>query len=222
MRRYFLASFILFAGVMLSPGCRSTSSTFMNRYDNDRIAGNSNGERGLHENAKPFKGIPVTMKVPTHLDVTVFETIYLDPVSLKTVPTERRNLSAKADTVFSDKVFAVDPKKAAAGDTNYSFTMVDGYYTQVKTHVDDKTIKDINGALEKLLPLLAAKPAPKALSRFGESGSTTAPEEKTRVVAWKRFDLNSVDFEDQVTQFVEHHINNCNSCCENTTMVQSH
>ena len=222
MRRYFFAGFVLFAGVMLSPGCRSTSSTFMNRYDNDRVAGNSNGERGLHENAKPFKGVPVTMRVPTHLVGTVIETIYLDPVSLKTIQTERRNLSATAVTVFSDKVFAVDPKKAAAGVTNYSFTMENGYYKQITTYVNDKTIKDISSALNTLFPVPTPKPDPKELSSLGENGLPTTPEEKTRVVAWKRFDINSVDFEAQVTQFVEHHINNCNTCCENTTLVQSH
>jgi len=190
----------------------------MNRYDNDRIGGVSNGERGIHENAKPFKGIPVTMKVPTHLDVKVIETIYLDPATYKPVPTERRNLSAEAVTVVSDKIFAVDPKKAAAGETNYSFAMKDGYYTQVKQMVNDETIKDVNAALVNLLPLLAPKPAPKSLTKF-EMGSPGEPETKTRVVAWKRFDINSVDFEDQVKQFVDHHINNCDSCCENTSLA---
>jgi hypothetical protein len=219
MKRLFRASIVLFAGAFLSLGCRSTSSTFMNRYDNDRVGGISNGQRGCHENAKPFKGIPVTMKVPTHVDVTVFETIYLDPTTFKPIPTERRNLSATADTVVSDKIFAVDPKKAAAGETKYSFAMKDGYYTQVKQKVTDETIKDINAALVDLLPLLSPKPAPKILTQ-NAMGPSTQPETKERVVAWKRFDINSVDFEDQVKQFVDLHINNCNSCCENTTLVQ--
>jgi hypothetical protein len=222
MKRFYRAGAIVLAVASISVGCRSTSSTFMSRFDNDRVAGNSNGERGLHENAKPFKGIPVTMKVPTHLDVKISETVYLDPATLKMIPTERRNLVATTEIIKSDKIFAVDPKKAAAGNTKYSFKLKDGYYTQVKQHVEDKTINDVNTALGQLLPLLATKSAPtgKGTNRFFEGDSLGSPVPKERVVALKRFDLNSVNVEDQVKQFVDHHMNDCNSCCENTTLVQ--
>jgi hypothetical protein len=222
MRHIYLVLISIVALNAICVGCKSTTSFFMSRHDNDRLAGNSNGHLGAHENAKPFKGIPVTMKIPTHVDVSVFETIYLND-NLSTIPTGRRNLRAAADVVYSDKIFAVDPKRAAAGNSNYTFQMNSAhtdplqrqYFKQIKQHVEDETIRDINAALTGLLPLISKKAASPASGLQPEgNGTLSPPASKDRVVAWKRFDVNSPDFEEQVKVFVEHHINNCDACCQ--------
>jgi hypothetical protein len=71
MRRSFRP---LVCGLLLCvSGCRSIGSTFVQRMDDDRLVGNSNGKTGLHDNAKPFKGIPVTIPVLTHVDISIIE-----------------------------------------------------------------------------------------------------------------------------------------------------
>ncbi len=206
---------------LIATGCRSTNSFFMTRFDSDQLAASSNGHLGIHDNAKPFKGVPITLKVPTHVDITVRETIYLDIKTLDPVITERRSLNAIATTVYSDKLFSVDPKRAAAGQTDYTLDMNDKhpekdqrqYFKSVAQKITDDTIKDVTKALDSILPLLAPKKAPGASSFADEPIVTGEILEVYRDVAWRRFDISSPDFEEQVRLFVEEHMNSCHSCC---------
>lgn len=211
--------FLLVGALSYATGCRSISSTFMQRMDNDRLVGNSNGSTGLHDNAKPFKGIPVTMPVLTHVDISIEEEMFLDKETLALVKTERRNLSAKADPVYSDKIFAVDPKRAASGTSKYTFDMnSDGapedqqYFKQIKQNIDDETIRDINTALSGLLPKLFPTPSGVKSSVNSESSSNDFFYPIKRHVAWKRFDVSAPDFQMQVADFVNCHLNGCNQC----------
>lgn len=212
--------------VLLATGCRSTNSFFMRRFDSDQLAGSSNGKLGVHDNAKPFKGVPITLKVPTHVDIKIQETIFLDYNTLDPVVTERRNLKAVAETVYSDKLFSVDPKRAAAGQTEYTFDMNNEhedvmqrqYFKSIKQKITDETIKDVTAALNDILPLLAppAGPAASFADAPTVSGGLLSVD---RDVAWKRFDVNSPDFEEQVRAFVEEQMNSCHSCCMTGTEV---
>lgn len=216
-------------------GCRSSASIFLSRFDNDRVSGNSNGHRGVYDNAKPFKGVPVSMPVLTHVDIEIFETVYLDKKSLEIVETRKRTLRASATPVVSDKIFAVDPKRAAAGTTKYGMTMdhdnADSrgrqFFEKISYDVDDQTIEEINSALGGLIPLIAKKPGTAAKSSMANFEAAESSESdfskgglilKERTVAWKRFDVHAADFEEQLKGFVEYHINACNSCCHNTTL----
>ena len=38
-----------------------------------------------------------------------------------------------------------------------------------------------------------------------------------RTIAWKRFDINEPDFEQQLVQFVNLHLNDCNECGPSNT-----
>jgi hypothetical protein len=206
--------------VIFATGCRSTNSFFMRRFDSDQLAGSSNGKLGIHDNAKPFKGVPITLKVPTHVDITIQETIFLDYNTLDPIVTERRNLKAAAATVYSDKLFSVDPKRAAAGQTEYTFDMNNEhedvmqrqYFKSISQKITDQTIQDVTAALNSILPLLAPKTAPGA--SFADaptvSGGLLSVD---RDVAWKRFDIDSPDFEEQVRAFVDEQMNSCHSCC---------
>ena len=206
------------AASLFLTGCKSTTSFFMQRFDSDQLAGSSNGELGVHENAKPFKGIPVTLKVPTHVDIIIQETIFLDSNSLEPVTTSKRNLKAEARTVYSDKLFSVDPKRAAAGQSDYEMDMNDAhkdprqrqYFKSLNQKVTDETIKDITAALNDILPLLAAPSGARSLtSTPTESNGLVSID---RDVAWKRFDVSSPDFEIQVRTFVDEQLNSCHTC----------
>lgn len=214
------SSIPLVCGLLLcATGCRSISSTFVQRMDDDRLVGNSNGNTGLHENAKPFKGIPVTIPVLTHVDISISEEIFLEKETLNPVPMlgERRNLMAKATPVYSDKIFAVDPKKAASGQSEYTLQMQEGsqYFKKIDQDITDTTIKDINtalsGILPKLLPKTASTPASK-LSLENAIDKQTHFYSVKHHVAWKRFDVSAIDFQDQIALFVNQHLNDCNSC----------
>ena len=223
---------ILFAsGVsIICAGCTSISSTMLNRTDNDVFVGNSNGEPGVHCEARPFKGVPITLRVPTHLDVSIVEKIYLrknQSHKLVRVPTPHRNLSVVPKIIETDKVFTVDPKRPAAGTLASTLTWgtdnsataggLDNsqYFASIVNNIKDETIVDVTAALNTLMPTLrglstdAAADAA-ALAKLKSLNNQLILESRT--VAWKRFDLDEPGFEHLVAEFVAQHMNCCNTC----------
>jgi hypothetical protein len=201
--------------ILLLAGCSSISSTMLNRLDNDMFVGNSNGEPNMYCQATPFKGVPITVRVPTHLDVAIKEKIdiYIKDEDLKVVRGLRRNLFVEASTVLTEKVFTVDVSRPIAGNIDYTFDFnSDGkstnpqYFRQVKAKIVDETIQDVNAALGTLMPLFGNK--------SGRSTSATNADivPEIRTVAWKRFDIDSPSFELDVQTFVEQHLNCCRDC----------
>ncbi len=207
-------------------GCTSISSTLLNRTDNDVFVGNSNGEPGVYCDARPFKGVPITLRVPTHLDVAIREKIYLrklDTGKLVRVHTKHRNLSVDPKIVETDKVFTVDPKRPAAGTLTSTLTFGSNpstpggndnsqYFASIVNNIKDETIIDVTAALGTLLPTLKGL----STSQNDESGDDKSLGsqliEETRTVAWKRFDLDEPGFEHIVADFVSQHMNCCNTC----------
>ena len=201
-------------------GCTSISSTLVNRTDSDVFIGNSDGKPSSHESATPYKGVPITLRVPTHLDVAIKESIWLDKsgTTICYVKATNRHLFVETKLVETDKVFTVDVKRPAAGTLTYTLGFGDNdpaknldnsqYFKSIAASIVDTTINDVNTSLQTLLPTiqkLAAKPT-------GAGDNIENLIEENRVVAWKRFDLDAPDFEAQVACFVELHLNACNSC----------
>lgn len=211
---------VAFAGAV---GCTSISSTFLHRLDDDAMVGISNGQAGINQHARPFKGIPVTLKIPTHLDISIVETLmFVDqPESgkLTHLPLARRHLDVLPEVQVSDKVFTVDVKRPAAGSLDYEIEFQDGkgnpqYFSQVGYHVVDQTIRDITAVVANLKPIgpLSGESTGRASATKQKEGDGVVLEPMVRTVAWKRFDLNAPDFEDQVLFFVNQHVNDCHSC----------
>jgi hypothetical protein len=207
--------------VLLSTGgCTSISSTFLRRHEDDNMNGISNGSPGIHNHARPFKGIPVTLKIPTHLDVAIDETLLFvekpGTDELMNTQLSRRHLNVRTDIQFSDKIFTVDLKRPAAGSLDYDIEFQGEknpqYFSKVGYHIVDETIKDITAVITGLTPT-TKKPGE---SQANDATPPPKPADKViqsnRTVAWKRFDLHAADFEDQVLLFVNHHLNNCHSC----------
>lgn len=198
-------------------GCTSISSTLLNRTESDELIGNSNGKNGKHCETRPFKGVPITLRVPTHVDVAIQEKVRfrLGDGGLKRIDSSHRNLSVATDLIYTDKVFTVDVKRPAAGTSDYTMEFgtrnEDGldnsqYFKSLENKIVDETIKDITGAIDTVFSALPSstddEPQERAVTYFHE----------WRTVAWKRFDIDELDFEDQVGAFVERHLNGCNSC----------
>jgi len=204
-------------------GCTSTTSTIVQRLDSDELVGNSNGRNKPFHSAKPFKGIPVTVSVPTHVDIRIDETLYFMKETMTPVVLTSRHLTAHPSIVYSDKLISVDPKRPAAGTLGYrlDFPTPTGDYTKdqrfskIGYDVDDQTIKTITEILKNVVPSLglnATKPKNGNAIQRNPGDPLDSLSTIVRTVAWKRFDLNACDLEACIAEFVSLHLNNCHSC----------
>lgn len=157
---------------------------------------------------KALKGVPITLRLPTHLDVVVKENIFFrrSTLALTRLPTPHRHLFVETTLVETEKVFTVDPKRPAAGALTYNMTFGDGandqYFKSIAFNIQDDTIKEVTNSLNTILPLFkqAAKEA-----GAGDIPPAADFETEIRTVAWKRFDLDALDLEQQVHDFVAVH-----------------
>ncbi|MBI3861599.1 MAG: hypothetical protein HY290_06860 [Planctomycetia bacterium] len=236
MRRYMALTTAAVVGTFML-GCNSISSTLVNRTDNDQFFGNSNGKPCSKCQTRPFKGVPITMRVPTHLEISVKETIFLEVLTEKNriqqVSTPRRHLFIETNLVETDKVITVDPKRPGGGMLNYSMTFGKKdvrndhaqYFSEIKSYIVDRTIQDVNNSLQNLFGQQITKQddfapqqvvnAPPDQTPPAVPPSQPQPDlqnliEEHRVVAWKRFDIDAADFEHQVADFVNQHLH-CDS-----------
>jgi hypothetical protein len=159
------------------------------------------------------------MRVPTNLEVSVKETIFLKPNNDKTgiqqVSTPRSHRFVETNLVETDKVITVDIKRPAAGMLDYKMVFGDEknmndhaqYFSSIKSKITDQTIRQVNTALGAVLGI---KPRISAALTAGDALKDVFEEH--RVVAWKRFDVDSVDFEQQVADFIDTNLN-CDLPC---------
>lgn len=195
-------------------GCTSIRSLPLNRSPDDEFTKNQ---------PIPFKGIPITMKVPTHLDVEIIETYYLQNVAcfekvtgkpdaqtyadLREIPMTHRNLSVKVTPIFTEKVFTVDFKRPASGSLEYGATFgTDQYFDSIKGTVIDRTIEDVTALVKAAAPLAGFPTS----ANFGDELTNVIVN--TRTVAFRRFDIDECYFEQSVQDFAMLHLNACNNC----------
>lgn len=214
--RYLLSLSVL--SIVLSSGCTSFSTTVMQRCMNGVF----------HYNAVcETKGIPVKLKVPTHIEVIVTEDFFIEKDSkgkFKEIPivrdsddtTEIRSLNVATKVIYTDKVFTVDFKRPAGGtlalgsDSAAGVTFDDEqYFQKIQASYTEKTLEDINTALGTLKPSLTSakktsKPDDAAASKLGT---------EVREVARSRFDISDPSWEDQMHGFVEEHVTSCYADC---------
>jgi hypothetical protein len=204
-----LLRFAICLVAILAAGCTTYRSTPLSRDPCNGLSKDS---------CTPVKGVPIAVKVPTHLDVYVDETFFLLPDSsgiYREVPilddngVPVRNLGIRPEMIQTRKIFVVDFKRAAAGVTSNGLEFNDEQYLEKITgSIQDDTLKEATAAFSALAPLLNARPTAAA-------GETTKRENSirgTRVVAYRRFDLSTCDFEQQVADFVDYHMNACHTC----------
>ncbi len=193
-------------------GCRSFSSTPVSRTESDSFHGDSNGvARYFRGGARPFKGTPVKLKVQTHTDVFVEETYELRRSGGTWLRNDlgKKFYQVRTEPVFGEQIVFVDFKRPASGSLDMDITYsADQYLKAINSSVTDTTIADTAGLVTEAIKFM--KPA-----ETGKDPDSSAPEierDATRVVAYKRFDINAVDYEIQLEQFVNQYLNNCDSC----------
>jgi hypothetical protein len=196
----------LVVGALLLPGCSSVKSQFLSRDPSNTCW-----------EVRKLKGIPITLRVPTHLRVSVIETAFLKADGT-VVHTSR---DVKHDVVETAKIFTVDPKRPAAGTEKYTADLTDQqYFDSLSSDIQDTTISEVSLALQNVIPLLR-RPAPAAGST--KDDTTRAPEtlkEIKSVVAVGLFDIESPGFESEVQCFLDAHLcpQNCHLAAESPSM----
>ena len=212
--------FLVASLVLSAVGCTSVKSTLINRTETDVFIGNSNGEPKAKCAARPFNGVPITLRVPTHVDIAIKEKILMKSDGqnkLSRLKMDKRHLFVDTEIIETEKVFTVDVKRPAAGTLNYDMTFGenenDQYFSEINSKIVDKTIQDITSALgEVTKAITTSSETSNTDDAISGRDATTKIIPEVRTVAWRRFDLDACDFEEQVAHFVAQHMNNCNSC----------
>lgn len=206
-------------GLAATCGCNSIRTTAVDRCEHDTLVVNPD---------RPMKGIPVSLRVPTHLELKVIETTYWEKrenpgekSTLIPLSTCRATRSVKHDLCYTEKIFLVDPVKPTAGTQKYGFAFWSndnpnqdehngkGYLRNLTYSIDDKTIQESAKLASNVLGLINA---------FQISANEATPNEGTilsteRAVAYARFDINSCTFEDDVAAFLDCNVNQvCHTC----------
>lgn len=196
----------------LTCGCSSFRTTPVDRCENDTLIVNPE---------HPMHGIPVSLKVPTHIELKVIETTYWEKQTppgakptLTALTTCRPTRTVEHEICYTEKIFLVDPVRPGAGTQDYGFTFASnedgneadagkGYLKKVEYKIDDQTIKESANLLSSALGFISALPT--AANPANPNKGTLIATDRT--VAYGRFDLNSCSFEEDVTNFFDCHVN---------------
>jgi len=105
--RYWIPTIILLQ-ILLNNGCSSIKTTAYDRLEDDTLIANPD---------QHLKGVPVSLKVPTHLELTVEEKTYwrAEGTELYPVTSCRCTRTVSHKVQHTEKIFLVDPVRPAAG-----------------------------------------------------------------------------------------------------------
>ncbi len=208
---------VIVLGLVATCGCSSFRTTAIDRCEHNTLV--VNPERPMH-------GVPVSLRIPTHLELKVIETTYWEKQdipgekpTLVPLSTCRSTRSVTHNICYTEKIFLVDPLRPGAGLQNYGFEFTSsgasqdagkGYLKKVDYKIDDQTIKESANLVSNAIGLITAfqtsanNPSPNV-------GSLLATD---RTVAYGRFDINRCGFEEEVAAFLDCQVNQSN--CSNT------
>lgn len=204
----------------LSTGCGSIKTTAYDRLEDDTLIANPD---------QHLKGVPVTLKIPTHLKLTIEEKTFwrVEGSDLIPVSTCRATRDVIPKVQYTEKIFLVDPVKPGAGTSSYGFTFKNdaagpdskysgkGQLSGLSYDITDNTITESAALLQKSLNFVGAFPIkPKGAKASAEafgSGNSEVEDlnviQTTRVIAWSQFDINSEHFEEDVMGFLNTYLN---------------
>lgn len=212
-----IQSAILIAVSTIVLGCNTISSTLLQRSED-----NCSWQRGPYS-----QGVPITLKVPTHIRVEVYEKqfIHNDGKEYKPVDLDIKIRRVDSEIIKTEQIFTVDPKRPAAGSLTADVTLQDQYLKTIAYNSNDRTIKDINEVLDTLTDAggILAPPNPAKTNENKKKENQKEAEEKREeefrdvieidsLVAAKVFDLSDPNLEPSIKSFLDCHLNNCHSC----------
>lgn len=195
--KFCVGTMVLVTGLV--GGCSSSRSTMLTRNEC-----NTGWNKIAH-----LHGTPITLRVPTHLRVYVYQTYYLEKVAVGDVTRwQRVDLPPVYDfgseTLYTDKIFTTDFIRPAAGAFNLDVDYTDDQYVQkVQQDITDETLKEIANLVAQIPALFT--PAG-AVQVMGDDGSDGLKEVKS-VLAANVFEIDDPNFEIEVSAFVERFLN---------------
>jgi len=208
MNRGCITAVLLLCLGLGSTGCTSIRSTLLHR-----------DECNMGWEARKLKGMPITLKVPTHVRLDVVQTKYLKRddggYSYLAVGTEVvQQFEVERTIIETEKIFTVDFKRPAAGTLNYTAKLspTNQYFEQVTSNINDITIQEASKAFERILSALpkAALTGPPGNTGDGPASPQEVREEALvpirTVVASEIFDIEDPMFEDNIRGFLHLHV----------------
>lgn len=192
----------------------------MSRMPDDRLRRNSN---------QCVKGIPVTVKIPTHVDAVINEQYFITKgksvasdgsLDANRETTQIPNLgkplrTVSLSTVYTPKVLTTNFVRPAAGTLGIGSETEDGismdpdnYFASIKAKIDDQTVEDVNSAIPSIKTILGIpSPVASKVSAGGDPTELAQCESFSAVIAYRRFDINTPGWEYELQEFVDSHIN---------------
>lgn len=197
--------------VALGSGCHSASSTHVL----------PNPETGGWD-TKKIPGIPVTVKVPTHLELKVIKRTYINPGTFDEIQSVR---FVKEHIHHKDQLFMVDSVRPASGLLTMSAKMQEKnqFFSTYNTKIEDNTIKTITSLVPNLGEVLGNLKKARVIA--DDTNAILQAEEGMdipyvdSVQAVKVFEVNSPSLTDDVREFLATHIN-CAPDCRTTLRPQ--
>ena len=181
-------------------GCTTIKTKY---YDYDET-----GERGV----KCLKGLPVTLKVPTHLRLEVTETHYFTTDG-KLIPTGKPARGLDYQFIDVKELYTVDFKRPAAGILDLKVGLEGQYFKKIQTDVTDESLAKIADLVQAAIAVLPSAAA-KAISENNNTDKPgTGPVAIPRALAVEVFDLRTPGIEARVQAFLDRYINNCTDPC---------
>ncbi len=195
--------------VMGAVGCSSIKSTMLTRSED-----NTGWCKVRH-----LQGVPITLKVPTHLRVYVYQQHFLEQANVggvskwQMMKTENPLFDFGTETLYTEKIFTTDFKRPGAGAFNLDVNMSDDQYIQkIQQDITDETLEQVAAIVEKLPGLFSPAPGlPGAKEVAGNEVTSTEGVTLKRiksVVAAGLFEVNDPNFELNVQEFICNHLNN--------------
>lgn len=197
-------------------GCASVKTTVLDRKPGGHLTKGSE---------RPINGVPVMLRVPTHLDVTITQTEFWDPKSGKfqQVGAEMPSRHVETKIIETEKLFFLDPKRVASGTGIYGFSFDggdadtpgnpgNGYLTGLTYEAVDTTVAQSASLITNIASTLGN------LKSDEDEAQAMADNAKVimtqRTIAFRKFDINSPSIEEDVRGFCAQYLNDCRpNCC---------
>ena len=210
-------------------GCTSFHTTAIGRLENDSLFKDCLGRK------QKAKGIPVKMKVPTHIIVKVYEQQILvqdgknGNTEIKLHSFDPPQYEIETEKIYTDKVFLVDFLRPAGGELNLVAGAASDqnginfdssqYFSGIQASVKEQTMEDIGAALETIgaIPATLAEKTSAGMVKSDEVLTNVSFEKS--IVACQRFDLARPDWEMELNAFVGNYTARCRKCCKTSSTL---
>jgi hypothetical protein len=199
-------------------GCTSMRSTMLTLTGDGWLVGQSNGSEKRFGMTRPYRGVPVKLKVPAYLRITVGEHVYIydDGQALMEYKLSRPDRWVEQEIVDVEKVFLVDLARPLSGTSSFNFGIDadTGYFSAISGTITDTSITDVGALVGTVASLVVVPRSPS--TKTGEQCQAEPLRSQliveNRVVAERYFDLADCDLDAQVAAFIDAHVNCSHSC----------